>query len=736
MSHNPQGRGERFFSVELLPSFLLFKVLFIFIFFMVSPVFAAQVKLAWNANTEPQLAGYKIHYGITSGRYTNTIDVGNTTSVTLNDLPDDVDYFFAATAYDTQGNESGYSNELSCQVIKAEAGENGTISPSGSFLVERSADQAFTITPHSGYSIQDVTVDGTSVGPVASYRFENISANHTITAQFALTPKSFVITAGAGSNGSISPSGSISVVQGGSVSFSIAPHTGYSIKDVVVDGISRGPLDAFTFNDVAADHAIHAAFELKTHTITASAGANGSISPSGNVAVTHGGSRTFTITPDADHVVKDVLVNGKSQGPVTSYTFSNVTEDGSISASFDPVNREPVADAGPDQEVKEGTLVTLYGENSHDPDGSTLQYSWSQIDGISVVLSDPSSTSPTFEAPYVGIGSAALTFQLTVTDDRGAQSSDTCIVNVSWVNKAPTADAGGDQQVPELSTVVLDGSRSSDPDDGIASYDWKQIDGPAVELVSADSEQANFLAPQVGFEGAALTFQLTVTDVGGLKATDTCVVNVSWVNEPPVADAGADQNARPGDVIVLDGSGSSDPDDDIVSFHWTQTGGPPVSISDTTAVSPTIEIPLDMQPGSVLTFKLTVSDLGGLKSEDSCAVVVLERGAPDLTGGWSSLKFPGGSNKIMGTFSVNNVGSEAAGAFNVKFYSSDDGKTLKSLVRTVRAGSVAAGSRVDFSFNESATAWRAGRYILTIIDSEDEVKESKESNNIDVTLVR
>jgi fibronectin type 3 domain-containing protein len=73
---------------------------------------AADVSLAWDANTESDLAGYTVYYGTASGVYDNSAPVGNVTEFTVVDLPDNTHYF-AATAVDQQGNESGYSNEVS-----------------------------------------------------------------------------------------------------------------------------------------------------------------------------------------------------------------------------------------------------------------------------------------------------------------------------------------------------------------------------------------------------------------------------------------------------------------------------------------------------------------------------------------------------------------------------------------------------------------------------------------------
>jgi len=73
---------------------------------------AADITIAWDANTEADLAGYKIYYGTGSRNYTTSEDVGNATSYTITNLDEGVTYYFAAKAYDTSQNESDYSAEL------------------------------------------------------------------------------------------------------------------------------------------------------------------------------------------------------------------------------------------------------------------------------------------------------------------------------------------------------------------------------------------------------------------------------------------------------------------------------------------------------------------------------------------------------------------------------------------------------------------------------------------------
>jgi len=93
--------------------------------------FAAQVALAWDPNTEADLAGYKIHYGNTSGSYSAHIDVHNVTNYTITGLVEGQNYYLAASAYDSSGNESGYSNEVSYSVPAANGAPATPAAPSG-----------------------------------------------------------------------------------------------------------------------------------------------------------------------------------------------------------------------------------------------------------------------------------------------------------------------------------------------------------------------------------------------------------------------------------------------------------------------------------------------------------------------------------------------------------------------------------------------------------------------------
>src|SRR3990170_6672109 len=107
-------------SRETLPGLIKLAIIFIVALGITNPAHAGEAVLTWDpptTNTDgtplTDLAGYKIHYGTTSGNYTTVIDVGNVTTYTVTNLTNNVTYYFATTAYDSSGNESGYSNEVS-----------------------------------------------------------------------------------------------------------------------------------------------------------------------------------------------------------------------------------------------------------------------------------------------------------------------------------------------------------------------------------------------------------------------------------------------------------------------------------------------------------------------------------------------------------------------------------------------------------------------------------------------
>ena len=153
----------------------------------------------------------------------------------------------------------------------------------------------------------------------------------------------------------------------------------------------------------------------------------------------------------------------------------------------------------------------------------------------------------------------------------------------------PSADAGPDQQVDPGATVTLNGSGSSDPNGDALTYGWVQTGGEAVTF-TPDLSITTFTAPD---SAGPLTFTLTVTDATGLVDSDVTVVTVN--NLAPTADAGPDQQVGLGATVTLDGSGSSDPNGDALTYGWVQTGGEAVSFAPALSIT-TFTAPDECRP--------------------------------------------------------------------------------------------------------------------------------------------
>jgi hypothetical protein len=195
---------------------------------------------------------------------------------------------------------------LNTYTLTPTAGAGGNITPNTPQAVNYGDSVTFTIAPDVGYHIADVGVDGISQGPLTAYAFTNITAHHTLSAAFAIN--TYVITPTAGANGSITPATPQTLNHGDSVTFTIAPDSGFAIADVLVDGASVGVVSSYTFNTITAPHTISASFvaNLVTLTVTLSGTQSGSVTsaPSGiscgvtcAASFTIGTAVTLTATP-------------------------------------------------------------------------------------------------------------------------------------------------------------------------------------------------------------------------------------------------------------------------------------------------------------------------------------------------------------------------------------------------------------------------------------------------------
>jgi len=328
-----------------------------------------------------------------------------------------------------------------------------------------------------------------------------------------------------------------------------------------------------------------------------------------------GASRTVTLIPAPERNGTTTITLTVSDGALHA--------DTSFTLTVLPVNGRPIADAGPTQKVKEGAVVILEGSNSIDPEREIVSYEWTQVGGPPVTLrSGPEGRRANFTAPGGDPDGMSLLFRLTVKDEGGQSASDTCIVNVTRANRPPVANAGQDRTVHAGDVVTLEGSALTEKGMEIASYKWTQISGPRVSLSPSPSgDKVSFAAPEPDSVGVSLMFRLTVKDHRGLRSRDECIVNITGRNHTPAAEAGGNRTVQSGAEVVLNGSGSSDPDDGVAGYLWSQTEGPPVVLPDPTAARPVFTAPRVSQ-STRLVFRLIVTDHYGLRSRDSCVVTV------------------------------------------------------------------------------------------------------------------
>ena len=335
----------------------------------------------------------------------------------------------------------------------------------------------------------------------------------------------------------------------------------------------------------------------------------------------------------------------------TTFWITDTIQDGIL--AYDPdtdktvptSNAAPVADAGEPFGARSGDTATLNGTASSDSDGDTLTYSWLSVLGPAATITNPTASSTTFTAPDFNQDEAIITYPdpgtlqvdwfsspwsdvvfLLQVSDGWKTDIDTVVVSVTPPAGILSTDAGLDQTVQQGDTVTLHGSvrqsittgtgvvlTGAVPEDTV-SYEWMQLSGTTVTLSNRTASNPTFTAPD---GPARLHFWLNATD-GTQSTTDSVFVIVAQPNRAPTADAGQDQAVNVNQTVTLNGAGSTDLDDDALTYTWSQTSGDTVMLSNMTASSPTFTAP---DSAAILMFRLNVTD-GVLHSTDTVTITV------------------------------------------------------------------------------------------------------------------
>ena len=332
-----------------------------------------------------------------------------------------------------------------------------------------------------------------------------------------------------------------------------------------------------------------------------------------------------------------------------------------------PENVPPVADAGKDQEVDEGSLVTLDASNSHDEDGNITSYSWTQTGGIDLVaLTGADSSSPVFYAPQVH-NDITLKFELTVTDNTGHAGTDDVDVLVKDVNNIDRIiDASGlkaslldtrsntayslkllsysinDTEVgvekmdsrPDFSlnnsAVVMVTPTNASTELNVNNMRLSRLDGTDIVLNNIDKDKWIINAP-VGVY--ILNIDAKFFPGEGIARYGATIQITGKENLVPVAKAGEDQSVKGNVSVTLDGSKSTDPDGTISTYQWIQINEKTfVTVTGVDTPNPIFISPSNLGKDANITFRLTVTDNNGANDTDDVTIFIKNTTLPKVEG--------------------------------------------------------------------------------------------------------
>ena len=444
-------------------------------------------------------------------------------------------------------------------VITAASGPGGSITPAGLVAAAPGSSVNFTIAADDGYAIQSVLVDGIETEPDGTYLFTNIAANHTISASFEAIDAGidqYYINATSGPGGSITPAGLVAAAPGSSVNFTIAADGGYAIQSVLVDGIEAVTDGTYLFMNIAANHTISASFRVieelpDRYYINASAGNGGVIAPSGQLEVVPKETITFTITASPGYTIQNIVVDGENQEVSDSFTFTNISGNHTITASF-------IASGGDGGTVGKGTLYV-----TSIPRGALIT-----IDGVV-----KGQTNAIISNVAAGIHDVTLT--------RSGYHPETKQVDVK---------AGG------MNSVAFTLKESGEPGTGTGTLYISSIpSGAAITIDGVESGQTNMYVRNI----ASGIHTITLTKPGYLPGTKQVSVNtggVEWVSF--TLKKGGDIEPGTGDgTTTLTGTGTlnvkSVPKGAVITIDGVESGQTNVLLSKIAAGSHNVTVSKD-----------------------------------------------------------------------------------------------------------------------------------------------
>lgn len=521
-----------------------------FLFLFTIPVGAYSLKVTWNANTETDLAGYKVYYGLQSRVYGTPVNVGKTTGYQISNVQSGKTYYIAVTAYNTSNIESAYSTELSIPVPAS----TPSAPPTGSISINSGAasttSRSVTLTLSAGSTGSTVTGmkfsnDGITFSSETAY-----AASYTWSLSSGYGTKTvYVLFKDATGLWSTAPA--IDTIQySAPATTDTTPPTG-TVR--INSGAASTTSRTVTLNLNAADTG---------GSVTGMKFSNDTVTWSGEVAF----AASYQWTLSSGYGTKTVYALFKDSSGNWMKT--------PVSAGIQYVSSAPVAKAGTNKNVLPQRVI-LDGSASYDPGGKALQYSWTQVSGpVSVIIETPASP----EASFLAIKAGTYQFRLTCSNGTGSASAT---VSISVQNTAPGVSAGGNMVVDAGTKITLHADGTDSNEDAL-TYKWTKVSGPSVTLPGLSQQNIAFTPTNSGW----YKFTVQCSDGVNTSAASQILIRVNGTYRAPTANAGMDQVIPKGTLVTLNGADSLDPNGRSLRYSWVQVSGPAGTLSGANTVKP------------------------------------------------------------------------------------------------------------------------------------------------------
>ena len=435
-----------------------------------------------------------------------------------------------------------------------------------------------------------------------------------------------------------------------------------------------------------------------------------------DLVITFVNNKTVDTTFNAPNVPADTVVE-----------FTLTVDDGTVTVSnstlvtiLDSANSPPDVDAGDDQQLTEGSTVSLNGTVTDADLEDTLDYTWTHNStDLVITFVNNKTVDTTFNAPNVP-ADTVVEFTLTVDDGTVTVSNSTLVTILDSANSPPDVDAGDDQQLTEGSTVSLNGTVTDADLEDTLGYTWTHNSTDLViTFVNNKTVDTTFNAPNVPAD-TVVEFTLTVDDGTVTVSNSTLVTILDSANSPPDVDAGDDQQLTEGSTVSLNGTATDADLEDTLGYTWTHNSTDLViTFVNNKTVDTTFNAP-NVPADTVVEFTLTVDD-GTVTVSNSTLVTILDsaNSPPDVDAGDDQQLTEGSTVSLNGT--VTDADLEDTLGYTWTHNSTDLVITFvnnKTVDTTFNAPNVPADTVVEFTLTvDDGTVTVSNSTLVTILDS-------------------